>query len=111
VFKYDSLSHLIAEKSIEAAATLNGSGTKVGTSTGSWTNVYVYDSSGHLTDGYDARGVHTQMTYDGLNRVTQVAYSGEPSGQQTPTVTYAYDERVRSSRATMRPTSAVRNTA
>jgi RHS repeat-associated protein len=92
-FKYDSLSQLVAEKSIEAAATLNSSGTKVGTSTGLWTNVYVYDSSGHLTDGYDARGVHTQMAYDGLNRVTQVAYSGEASGQQTPTVTYAYDER------------------
>jgi RHS repeat-associated protein len=92
-FKYDSLSQLIAEKSIEAAATLNDSGTKVGTSTGLWTNVYVYDSSGHLTDGYDARGVRAQLTYDGLNRVTQVAYSGEPSGQQTPTVSYAYDER------------------
>jgi RHS repeat-associated protein len=91
-FKYDSLSHLIAEKSVEAQATLNDSGTKV-TSGGLWTNVYVYDASGHLTDGYDARGVHTQMTYDGLNRVTQVAYSGEPTGQQTPTVMYAYDER------------------
>jgi hypothetical protein len=91
-FKYDSLSHLIAEKSVEATADLNDAGTKV-TSGGSWTNVYVYNSFGLLTDGYDARGVHTQMTYDGLNRVTQVAYSGEATGQQTPTATYTYDER------------------
>ncbi len=90
LFKYDSLSRLVAEKQVEANATLNDAGTKV-TSGGLWTKVLKYSSQGLLTDGYDARGVHTQMAYDGLNRVSGVTYSGE-TGYQTPAVTYTYDQ-------------------
>jgi len=35
--------------------------------------------------------VKTAFTYDGLNRVTSVVYTGE-TGYQTPTVTYTYDQ-------------------
>ncbi len=63
--------------------------TKV-TSDGLWTGVYVYNSNGLLTDGYDARGVRTQFTYDSLYRVSTVQFTGE-TNNQTPTVTYSYD--------------------
>ncbi len=90
LFKYDSLSRLIAEKQVEANATLNDAGAKV-SSGGLWTKVLKYSSHGLLTDGYDAEGVHTQMAYDSLNRVSSRTYSGE-TGYQTPAVTYTYDQ-------------------
>lgn len=90
VFKYDSLSRLTHEKQVEATATLNSDGQKV-TTGGIWTKVLKYDPHGLLTDGYDARGVRTQLSYDGLNRISDVTYSGE-SGYQTPPVTYTYDQ-------------------
>jgi len=37
---------------------------------------------------YDARGVHTTFSYDGLNRVTQISYS-----DSTPTAHYYYDSQ------------------
>ncbi|MGH9948985.1 MAG: hypothetical protein ACRD6X_17580, partial [Pyrinomonadaceae bacterium] len=33
----------------------------------------------------------TAFTYDGLNRISSVVYTGE-TGYQTPTVNYTYDE-------------------
>ena len=90
LFKYDSLSRLTHERQVEATATLNDAGVKVG-SGGLWTGVYVYDSAtGLLKEGYDARGVKTSLTYDGLNRVSTVSFTGE-TNNQTPTVTYSYD--------------------
>lgn len=90
IFKYDALSRLTHEKEVEATATLNNNGQKV-TTGGLWTKVLKYDPHGLLTDGYDARGVHTQFTYDGLNRVSHVEYHGE-TGYQTPPVFYTYDQ-------------------
>jgi len=90
LFKYDSLSRLTHERQVEATATLNDAGVKVGGG-GLWTGVYAYDSAtGLLKEGYDARGVKTSLTYDGLNRVSTVSFAGE-TNNQTPTVTYTYD--------------------
>ena len=91
-FKYDSLSRLVAEKQVEASPTLDLNGTR-GTADPAtkWTKVLKYDTHGLLTDGYDARGVRTQIAYDGKNRVSGVTYSGE-TGDQTPEVTYTYDQ-------------------
>lgn len=94
-FKYDALSRLIAERQVEANPTLditNYPTVTPGTANESkWTKVLKYDPHGLLTDGYDARGVHSQFTYDALNRVSTVSYSGE-TGYQTPPVTYTYDQ-------------------
>ena len=90
LFKYDALSRLIAEKQVEAAATLNDAGVKIGAG-GLWTGVYKYNADSLLLEGVDARGVKSAFAYDGLNRVTSVTYTGE-TGYQTPQVTYTYSE-------------------
>ena len=90
LFKYDSLSRLTHEKQVEATASLNNAGEKIG-SGGLWTGVYKYDNESLLTEGVDARGVKTSFVYDGLNRVSAVNYSGE-TGYATPNVSYTYDE-------------------
>jgi RHS repeat-associated protein len=90
-FKYDSLGHLTHERQVEATATLNSDGVRVG-SGGQWTAVYQYDSHGLRTDAYDARGVHTLLEYDGLNRIHRVSYTGETAAVRTPAITYTYDE-------------------
>ena len=89
-FKYDSLSRLTHEKQVEAAPTLDDNGVKQ-QSSGLWTKVLKYDNRSLLMDGTDARGVKTSFGYDGLNRLTTVAYTGE-TGYQTPNITYTYDE-------------------
>lgn len=86
VFRYDSLSQLTHQKQVEAAARLDDAGA-VAASGGQWSQVTKYDAWGNVTDGYDARGVHTQITYDTLNRVDAVTYS-----DGTPAVDYTYDE-------------------
>lgn len=90
LFKYDSLSRLTHERQVEATATLDSNGVKIGAG-GLWTGVYKHDSDSLLLEGFDARGVKTAITYDGLNRIKTVTYTGE-TGYQTPTVTYTYDE-------------------
>ncbi len=87
-FKYDALSQLIAEKQVEAIATLDDSGT-VGTpdANNKWTKVIKYNARGDVTDGYDARGVHTHIDYDGLNRIWKIN-----SSDDSPKVTYTYDQ-------------------
>ncbi len=54
---------------------------------------YSYDNNGNLTHKVDAREIETNYTYDSLNRVTQRSYDAEPSGHETPTVTYTYDNK------------------
>jgi RHS repeat-associated protein len=85
-FKYDSLSRLIREKQVEqdTNSSYNLSDSLTGNS--SWTRKIEYNSSGLVTDGYDARSVHTQFVYDDLNRVTQISYS-----DSTPAAHYYYD--------------------
>jgi YD repeat-containing protein len=90
LFKYDSLSRLTHEKQVEATATLDNDGVKVGTG-GLWTGFYQYNTQGLLIKGVDARGVITTFDYDGLNRVKWVQYAGE-TGYATPRVDYTYDE-------------------
>ena len=90
LFKYDSLSRLSHERQVEATATLDSNGVKVGAG-GLWTGVYKYNNESLLAEGTDARGVKTTFGYDGLNRIQSVAYTGE-TGYQTPNVTYTYDE-------------------
>jgi RHS repeat-associated protein len=87
-FKYDSLSRLIRERQVEqdTNSSYNLSDSLTGNS--SWTRKIEYDSSGLVTDAYDARGVHAQFSYDGLNRVTQISYS-----DSTPTAHYYYDSQ------------------
>ena len=51
---------------------------------------YVYDPNGNLTSKTDARSITTSYAYDALNRVTARNYTNEPSGSETPDVTYTY---------------------
>ena len=91
VFEYDSLSRLVRERQVEALPTLDTTGTKGASSPTKWTGVYKYTGDGLLDWGVDARGVKTDFTYDGLNRVEKVEYFGE-AGYKTPTVNYTYSE-------------------
>jgi hypothetical protein len=91
IFRYDSLSRLTYEKQVEATATLNDSGSRIGAG-GSWTNFYKYGADGLLDYSVDARGVKTNLDYDpDLNRLKTITYENE-SGYVTPAVTYTYDE-------------------
>ena len=49
---------------------------------------YTHDDAGNVKTRTDARGVVTTYDYDGLNRLTNVAYSSHPSEN----VTYTYDD-------------------
>lgn len=87
-FKYDSLSRMIRERQVEQ--TVNSSYNLSDSLTGnsSWNHKIDYNSSGLVTDTYDARGVHATLSYDDLNRVTQISYS-----DSTPTAHYYYDSQ------------------
>jgi len=87
-FKYDSLSRLIRERMVEqdTNSSYNLSDSLTGNS--SWSRKVDYNSSGLVTDAYDARGVHTTFSYDDLNRVTTISYS-----DSTPTAHYYYDSQ------------------
>jgi RHS repeat-associated protein len=89
-FRYDSLSRLTHEKQVEASQTLDDNGVKIPTA-GQWTGVYKYNLSGLLIEGTNARGVKGSFTYDTLNRIKTVNFTGE-TGYQTPNITYTYDE-------------------
>jgi YD repeat-containing protein len=82
------MSRLIREKQVEqdTNSSYNLSDSLTGNS--SWTRKIEYNSSGLVTDGYDARGVHTTFSYDDLNRVTQITYS-----DSTPAAHYYYDSQ------------------
>ena len=73
-FSYNSLSRLLSATNPESGVIQ-----------------YVYDNNGNLTKKTDARGIETNYTYDALNRVIQRTYANEPGGQDTPDVTYSYD--------------------
>ncbi|MCW5955995.1 MAG: RHS repeat protein [Pyrinomonadaceae bacterium] len=90
-FKYDSLSRLTHERQVEANPTLDDAGIKGTPDPNKWTKVLKYNLDGLLSEGIDARGVKTSISYDGLNRIQSVTYTGE-TGYQTPNVTYTYDQ-------------------
>lgn len=82
-FKYDSLSRLVYEKQVEASSTI------ADTQGNLWTAQYSYNSLGLLEQKKNARGVITSYSYDGLNRIQNISFSGE-TNYQTPAVTYTY---------------------
>lgn len=87
-FKYDSLSRLIRERQVEQTVNSSYDLSDSLTNNSSWTRKIEYNSSGLVTNSYDARGVQTTFTYDDLNRVTQISYS-----DSTPTAHYYYDSQ------------------
>ncbi len=87
-FKYDSLSRLIRERQVEQSTNSSYDLSDSLTNNSSWSRRLDYNSSGLVSDAYDARGVHTQFVYDGLNRVTQITYS-----DSTPPAFYYYDSQ------------------
>ena len=87
-FKYDSLSRLIRERQVEQNTNSSYDLSDSLTNNSSWSRKIEYNSSGLVTDGYDARGVHTQFSYDDLNRVQTITYS-----DSTPTAHYYYDSQ------------------
>jgi RHS repeat-associated protein len=87
-FKFDSLSRLIRERQVEQTTNSSYDLSDSLTGNSSWTRKVEYNSSGLVTNAYDARGVHTTLSYDDLNRVTQISYS-----DSTPTAHYYYDSQ------------------
>lgn len=87
-FKYDSLSRRIREKQPEqdANASYNLSDSLTGNS--SWSRKTDYNSHGRITRSSDARGIHSDFYYDGLNRVTLIDYS-----DATPDGRFYYDSQ------------------
>jgi RHS repeat-associated protein len=87
-FKFDSLSRLIRERQVEQATNANYALSDALTGNSAWSRKIEYNSDSLVTDGYDARGVHTHFVYDGLNRLTQITYS-----DATPAAHYFYDSQ------------------
>lgn len=87
-FKYDSLSRLIRERQVEQTTNSSYNLSDSLTGNSSWTRKIEYNSDGLVTHAYDARGVQTDLYYDGLNRVTLVDYS-----DSTPDARYYYDSQ------------------
>lgn len=87
-FKYDSLSRVIRER--QAEQTTNSSYNLSDSLTGnsSWTKKLEYNSQGLVTHSYDARGIQTDLYYDGLNRLTLIDYS-----DSTPDTRLYYDSQ------------------
>ncbi|HYX29056.1 MAG TPA: RHS repeat-associated core domain-containing protein [Pyrinomonadaceae bacterium] len=100
-FAYDSLGRLTAQKLAETEATLNSSGSYVGS--GTWSDVFTYDSRSNLTSRTDARGVKTVYIYnnDPLNRLQSVSWDtsgfGDTANPITGAATVSYSYRSKSS--------------
>lgn len=87
-FKYDSLSRLIRERQVEQSTNSSYNLSDSVTGNSSWTRKFEYNSHGLLTRVNDARGIQTDLSYDGLNRLTLVDYS-----DSTPDLRYYYDSQ------------------
>ena len=85
-FKFDSLSRLIRERSAEMDTNSSYYLSDSVNTTGAWSRKIEYNSAGLVSNGYDARGVHTEFSYDGLNRLKDINYS-----DSTPDAHYYYD--------------------
>ncbi len=89
-FKYDGLSRLTHERQVEQVATISQADAL--TTNGLWTKKIAYDLQGKITSTLDARGTTTSFSYDALNRISGITYSGGSPTVATPAVTYVYDE-------------------
>lgn len=102
-FKYDSLGRLTRQKLAEQTATINDSGTYVGSggSGATWSDAFVYDTRSNITQRTDARGVKSNFSYlvssnpDPLNRLQSVSYDTSSADttytiNSAPTITFEY---------------------
>ncbi|PYT00376.1 MAG: hypothetical protein DMF63_07335, partial [Acidobacteria bacterium] len=92
-FQYDELSRL-----------------KQATNPESGTIAYTYDANSNLLTKTDARSIATTYSYDALNRVNTRFYTDEPSGSETPDVTYYYDNLTNAKGKLLKVTSSVSTT-
>ena len=112
-FKYDSLGRLTAQKLAEASATLNDAGTYVGS--GTWSDVFTYDTRSNLIWRADARGVKTIYSYliggnpnnpDPLNRLQSVSWDtsgfGDTSNPIIDVATVSYSYRTKENPSTLK---------
>jgi RHS repeat-associated protein len=105
-FAYDSLGRLTAQKLAEQSATLNDAGTYVGS--GTWSDVFTYDTRSNLTSRTDARGVKTIYNYNGdpLNRLQSVSWDtsgfGDTGNPIVSAATVSYSYRTKSSGTQLR---------
>ena len=90
-FKYDSFGRLLRVRQPEQQTNASLSLTDAYNTAGEWTAGFTYDLFGNVRTATDARNVTVTDTYDRANRVLTKTYSGEPGGQQTPTVYFTYD--------------------
>jgi len=109
-FAYDSLGRLTTQKLAETSATLNDAGAYVGS--GTWSDVFTYDSRSNLTSRTDARGVKTVYSYlvsgnpDPLNRLQSVSWDtsgfGDTGNPIVSAATVSYSYRTKSSGTQLR---------
>jgi RHS repeat-associated protein len=90
-FKYDSLGRLIRVKQPEQDPNPNLTMSDAYNTLWQWSAGFTYDILGNVLTATDANGVTITNTYDKASRVITRSYSGEPSGQTTPTVQFFYD--------------------
>jgi RHS repeat-associated protein len=84
-FNYDGMGRLQSSTTAESGTVC------FGTLSGSTCQANGYDSFDNLLYRTDARGVQTNFSYDGLNRLYQIAYNvGSTGVPATPTVTLTY---------------------
>ena len=90
-FKYDSLGRLIRvnqpEQEYNSSLDLPDSFNP----TNHWTAGFTYDVLGNVLTATDAKGTVITNTYDRASRVLTRSYSNEPSGVNTPAVSFLYD--------------------
>ncbi|PYS98626.1 MAG: hypothetical protein DMF63_15225 [Acidobacteria bacterium] len=70
----------------------------------------IYDANSNLLTKTDARSIATTYSYDALNRVNTRFYTDEPSGSETPDVTYYYDNLTNAKGKLLRVMSSVSTT-
>jgi RHS repeat-associated protein len=97
-FKYDAMSRPTHARHPEQSASISAADSVTGNN--NWSSATTYDIQGRVATTTDAKGVVTTMTYDGLNRVTQITYT-----DGTPTKRFKYGDDTSDS-ANLPPTNA-----
>jgi RHS repeat-associated protein len=90
----DQVTQLTDPRSLATAYTIDGLGNLTGQlSPDTGTTSATYDTAGNTAARTDARGAGATFSFDGLNRLTQAAYSAVPGGLgYQSTRTYTYDQ-------------------